>query len=217
MQDSSVGNYDVGEGGGRTGPHARMDHGEWRGGPGDGTRTCRPHGCTGHGTWHSAEFDRATVHCAGSIATSVQSAYNPRRARAGRSGLRRVSTVTVVCVASASRSAGRLQPPPPRAAPRGARCWRPRAAVGLGVASVRQESGPRRNVNAEFRLQGLFDSHHAAAASIRAAGNLTPVNRVNSVRINLARLSTVTHTRRGTANETCRAAPAHIAGRRHRP
>ena len=98
-----------------------------------------------------------------------------------------------------------------------ARCWRRAAVLGLGVASVRQESGPRRNVNAEFRLQGLFDSHHAAAASIRAAGNLTPVNRVNSVRINLARLSTVTHTRRGTANETCRAAPAHIAGRRHRP
>ena len=210
MQDSSVGNYDVGEGGGRTGPHARMDHGEWRGGPGDGTRTCRPHGCTGHGTWHSAEFDRATVHCAGSIATSVQSAYNPRRARAraGRSGLRRVSTVTVVCVASASRSAGRLQPPPP-----GRSAWR----ALLASPPVRQESGPRRNVNAEFRLQGLFDSHHAAAASIRAAGNLTPVNRVNSVRINLARLSTVTHTRRGTANETCRAAPAHIAGRRHRP
>lgn len=172
---------------------------------------------------------RATVH--GTVPSSIGPRYiapvrlqprcNPRtirgaRARAGRSGLRRVSTVTVVCVASASRSAGRLQPPPPGRSARVARgralCWR-RAAV----ASVRQESGPRRNVNAEFRLQGLFDSHHAAAASIRAAGNLTPVNRVNSVRINLARLSTVTHTRRGTANETCRAAPAHIAGRRHRP
>ena len=167
-----MGNYDVGEGGGRTGPHARMDHGDWRGGPGDGTRTCRPHGCTGHGTWHSAEFDRATVHCAGSIATSVQSAYNPRRARGpvgSPSGEHRD------CRVRRFGKPVRRSAPASTAGPLAPSAWRPRALRPLLAPSRRRlrSTGTRRNVNAEFCLQGLFDSNHAAAASIRAAGNLT--------------------------------------------
>lgn len=126
---------------------------------------------------------RATVH--GTVPSSIGPRYiapvrlqprcNPRTirgARAGRSGLRRVSTVTVVCVASASRSAGRLQPPPPGRSrrPRGGRALRPLLAPSRRRL---RSTGTRRNVNAEFCLQGLFDSNHAAAASIRAAGNLT--------------------------------------------
>ena len=79
-----------------------------------------------------------------------------------------------------------------------------------GVPYGRQSAAAERKY-AQFCLhQGPFASHHASSVDSRP-----DLPRLTESCAHRPRMSTVTHTRRGTTeSEAC---PAHIAGRRHRP
>lgn len=113
-------------------------------------------------------------------------------------------------VALPARGRARAPRPRPRGvASRGRPIFPPVDIDCNGVPYGRQSAAAERKY-AQFCLQGPFASHHASSVDSRP-----DLPRLTESCAHRPRMSTVTHTRRGTTeSEAC---PAHIAGRRHRP